>query len=340
MGFVPAFLIIIASFFAVSAPAAHAAEPLPQIVIATPGPRSLTFLPFDLIPKIGADRAEGAEVKLLFVNGGSIALKQLTSRNADFAAAAVPAAMSARQSGAHISVVAAADDTPLFVLMVRSELRDKVRTIADLRDRMIGVNTSSLTSKTGSQQLAELLLKTAGVPLADVRIMAVGKNWESQAAAINSATVDAIMGDEPYASRLRDEGKVFFLFNLSNPEDAKKVPGSNFLHASLETRDDMIKTDPDKVAKTVRMVKRSLEWIAQHTPEEIVDVLGVTDEQEKQSLIGTLRTYRTIFSRTGALVPAQMHDSAVFFASSSGIPLEESKALLDGMVVDTWVKEK
>jgi len=90
-------------------------------------------------------------------------LQELMTRNADFAVAGLPAAMSQRVNGNAVVALAAVSDAPLFVLMVRADLAGKVKTVADLKGKVVGVNTSSLSSKTTSQQLAELVLKTNSV---------------------------------------------------------------------------------------------------------------------------------------------------------------------------------
>jgi NitT/TauT family transport system substrate-binding protein len=129
------------------------AEELPRIVVSVPGPRNISYLPIELIEKIGADRKAGASIQLLYTGGGSVALNHLVMRDADFAVAGLPAAMSLRANGGDVVCVAPVNDAPLFVLMVRSGLRQQVRRIADLKGKVLGVNTSTRTSKTTSQQL-------------------------------------------------------------------------------------------------------------------------------------------------------------------------------------------
>src|SRR5512140_1798515 len=132
------------------AASAHAFE---RIVISAPGPRNISYLPVDLIPAIGADNEEGYSLQILHTGGGGVALNNLVTRNADFAVAGFPAAMSLRANGGDVVGIAPVDDAPLFVLMVRSGLKGKVKRIADLRGKTVGVNTSTKTSKTTSQQL-------------------------------------------------------------------------------------------------------------------------------------------------------------------------------------------
>lgn len=317
---------------------AQAADKPVEIVVSTPGPRNLTYLPVDLISKIGADRAEGAVVKVRNFGGGGVALQDLMSRNADFAVAGLPAAMSLRAHGQSVVVLAPVNGAPLFVLMVRSDLRRQIRTVPDLKGRVIGVNTSSMTSKTTSEQLAELILKKHGITPDMVRMVPAGQSWESQSSVLASGVADAVMGDEPFASRLKEGNKVFFLVNLANRKDAQDIPGSGFLHAALETRAELLKQDPLKAEIMVRIIKRTLKWMANATPEEIVEKLDVADPIEKRWLIRTLRQYPGIYSSDGRFSHSQLLETERFFRETSIDPVPP--AFLDSMIHDQWAGRK
>jgi NitT/TauT family transport system substrate-binding protein len=312
------------------------AEPAEKIVVSAPGPRNLSYLPIDLISAIGADREEGVALQLLPTGGGSVALNNLMTRNADFAVAGFPAAMSLRVNGGDVVGIAPVDDAPLFVLMVRSGLKGRVKRIADLRGKVIGVNTSTKNSKTTSQQLAELLLKSDGVELDMVRIVPAGQSWKEQSSLLISGTADAVMGDEPFASRLAADGKVFFLENLAEPATTRRIPGAAFLHATLETRSDIIKETPRKVEKMVRMLKKSLAWIASHKPEEVADRLGVTDPEERQSLVLALEKYPHAFSRDGKFSSGQLHETELFFHKTSEGNDAARHLSIESMIDDQW----
>lgn len=307
-----------------------------RIVLSAPGPRNISYLPVDLIPKIGADRAEGVELQLLPVGGGAIALSNLMNHNADFAVAGFPAAMSLRANGGQVVGIAAVDDAPLFILMVRTELKGKVKRIADLKGKVIGVNTSSLSSKTTSQQLAELLLKSDGVKANQVRIIPAGQSWAEQSSLIYSGMVDAIMGDEPFASRLLTEKKVFFLADLTDPATTAKLPGADFLHATLETRADLIENQPQKMEKMVRIMRRSLQWIAAHTPEELVEKLDIKDQTERESLLGSLKKYPRVFSKDGAFSTRQLKETEIFFHTSAEGNSAATSLKVESMINDKW----
>lgn len=330
--------ILILIFCAISP--SFASEALTQIKVSSPGPRNLSYLPLDLIGKIGADRAEGAEVQIQYVGGGAMGLQNLLLKNADFAAAGVPAMLSQQANGEKIILLAAIDDLPVFVLMVRADLKTQIRRIADLKGRLIGVNSSSMTSKTTSQQLIELLLKSEGVQLDMVRFVKAGQSWKDQSSTLRAGTVDAVMGDEPFASRLLTANEVFFLANLADPDTSKKIPGAGFLHAALATRPEILDREPNKAKKMVAILQRTLHWMATHTPEQIVGVLAIQDPQERKSLLESLRTYHRIYSPDGRLSTKQLKETEHFFHNTNDTNQAATSVRLESMVFDRWAGRK
>jgi NitT/TauT family transport system substrate-binding protein len=314
---------------------AWAAEPQ-RIVISAPGPRNISYLPIDLIPAIGADKEEGVALQILHTGGGAVALNNMLTRNADFAVAGVPAAMSLKAGGGDVVVIAPLNDAPLFVLMVRSGLKGKVKRIADLKGMVIGVNTSTKASKTTSQQLAELLLKSGGISSQQVRIVPAGQSWVEQSSLMISGQADAVVGDEPFASRLLADKHVFFLAHLAQPQTVKGVQGVNFLHAALETRSDIIANEPAKAEKMVRMVKKSLAWIASHTPEQVADALGITDPEERAAMLLSLKKYPKAFSRDGKFSSEQLRQTDIFFHSGLEAGASGAALSIERMLDDRW----
>ncbi len=312
------------------------AQPLERIVLSAPGPRNLSYLPVDLIPAIGADADEGVALELMHTGGGAVSLNNLVTRNADFAVAGFPAVMSLDANGGNVVGIMPVDDAPLFVLMVRAGLKGKVRRIADLRGLTVGVNTSTRSSKTTSQQLAERLLKSDNVNLDMVRIVPAGQSWVEQSALMISGSADAVMGDEPFASRLAAEGRVFFLANLADRKTSAHSPGANFLHATLVTRRELLRSEPGKVEKMARMMAKSLHWIATHKPEEVVDKLRITDLEERSSLLRALHKYPHAFSRDGKFSTRQLQETELFFRKTSAGDASAQGLQIESIIDDTW----
>jgi len=311
-----------------------------RVVISLPGPRSISYLPIELIGKIGADRAEGIHVGLRHFGGGGLAMQDLMKRNSEFAVLGLPAVMSQYANGGDVAAVAAVNDLPLYMLMVRADLKGQVKKIADLRGRVIGVYSSSLSSKTASQQLMELVLKSAGVSLDEVRFISIGQSWQGISTMFQSGAVDAVMGGEPFASRLRNEKQVFFLLDLSKPSDASSVPGVGFLRATLVTRGETVRNFPQRVEKMVRALRRSLHWMSTHTPEAIVEKLDIQNGEERLSLLNALKSYPRLYSPDGRFSSAQMRETQHFFRKSSGDNPAAMELDVESLIVDHWAGRK
>ncbi|MBF0158857.1 MAG: ABC transporter substrate-binding protein [Magnetococcales bacterium] len=327
--------IIIALLALFSAAPLSASETLTQVTVAVPGPANISYLPIDLIPKIGADRAESIVVQLHHTGGGGMALQRMAQHQCDFAVVGLPAQMSMKSGGGDVVTLASVNDLPLFVLMVRQQLAQQVQSISDLHGRVVGVNSSSLSSKTTSQQLLELLLRHDGVPPDEVRLLPAGQSWATQAGLINSGRVDAIMGDEPFASRLLAENKVFFLANLADNSMQQAIPGAGFLHAALATRSDMLQQQDTRAERLVAALKRSLAWIASHSAAEVVAQLTIEDATERQAMVVALEKYPRLYSKDGRFSNRQLRDTERFFQEAN----PDIKQLVDlsSMIDSRWV---
>jgi NitT/TauT family transport system substrate-binding protein len=308
-----------------------------RISVSYPGPYNVSYLPLDLAPKIGADKAEGVQLVLKPVGGGGAALQQLQNRNVDFAVAGLPAAMSAKANGNDVMAIGAVGDQAMFVLTVRLDLKGQVKRPRDLTGRVVGVTSSSLTVKTISHQMAELLLKSDGLAPDQVRIAAAGQSWEEQSAKLRTRTADAILGFEPFASRLVEEGLAFELFNLGKPADAARLPGAGLLQATLITRSDIVRELPQQAEKTMAVMRRTLQWIASHTPEEVVAALGMPDGEARTWVLKLLRRYPHLYSPDGKFSERQMRETLQFYQASEG---QSRPMTLDGLVDVRWAGRK
>ena len=316
-----------------------AAQPM-QLSVSVPGPGAASYLPVALISKIGADRAEGAEVKVHYVSGGGAAAHEMLSNNTEFAVFGLSAAMTSRLKDPRIVALAAINDLPLYVLLVRSGLQGKVKTVADLKGRVIGVHSYSITTKTNSHIVMELLLRNAGVAPDSVRFVSVGQRWSSEAAMLADGTADAIMGDEPHASRMVADNAAFQLVHLGDPQTSSSIQGGAFLRGALVGRQDRIDQDPKKAAAMVRIIRRTLEWMASHTPEEVIDMAGIDDPVERKYMLATMRKYPRQYSKDGKFSTRQLQDTELFFRKSQAGNSAAQTLKVESMIIDRFAGRK
>lgn len=296
--------------------AALAADPLMPITLATAGPGNLSHLPVDLMRRIGADRAEGVQLAVRYFGGGPLAYQDMLAGNSDFAVAGAPALAGLAVKGKPVVSIATVNRVPTFVLMVRRDLHGRVRGLADLKGRVIGVNTSSMATKSTSQQVAEFILRRAGIKPQEVHFVPAGQSYEAQRDSLLSGAVDALMGDEPFASRLQQEKLVFALADLHDPQTSRKAMGGLFLNAQLATRRDVLEKSPEKAQRMARVLVRTLQWIAQHSAEEVVAALAPANREERDALVQLLKRYKNIYSPDGAFTREQIRTAEALFRAN------------------------
>jgi len=313
------------------------AENLEKIIVSVPGPHSFASLPIDLILKIGADREQGVQVRILYAGSGPLALENLVHANAEFAVTGAPAAMSLHNHGEDVVLIAAMTKIVPFALVVRGDLRNQIQTVADLKGRSIGANSSTSNSKSVALQLLELILAAEGITPNMVHILPTNQSWKTQLSSISSAEVDAIMSVEPFADRLVTEGRAFSLVDLKDPKTTQKILGAGFLYASLVTRKELFTKSPERVAKMVKILKSSLAWISTHTPEQIVSMLGISNPEEASSLLASLKNHPDAFVQDGSFSAVQIQETNIFFHASHGVKLSESPLRLENMIDDRWL---
>ncbi|MBI5258752.1 MAG: ABC transporter substrate-binding protein [Burkholderiales bacterium] len=304
--------------------------------IAAPGPRSTVSLPAELAAAAGLDAPHGLRLQVVPVNGGAVALQHLVERNVDFAIAGMPAGMLMRANRSPIVAIAALEERPHYVLVVRRDLAASVRSVAALRGRTVGVHSGSLAAKTTSHLLSELVLRSAGVMPDEVRFVAVGQNWDTQASAFQAGTVDAIMGDEAFSARLIDELGAVALLNLGDPVQAAGVAGAGFLRGTLFTREELVPQDPKLVEAVVRTFQSTLAWVRANAPERVAELIGTAVGGERQHLARLLRDNPRMYSPDARFSARQLRDTEVFFRASLPGHAAAQALTLDTMVVDRW----
>ncbi len=334
----PATAAVVAAMGA-NVPAAAAPDAPIDAVLATPGPASAVSMIPELAVKIGADRAEGVALRLKFVAGGGVAIRELASGNAQFGVFGLPAAMKENLAGPQLVALAAIEDRTLLSVMVRSDLRDRVHRIEDLRDRVLGVHSNSLATSTTGQQFLVLALRRHQVPPETVRFIAAGQSWDTQSSTLRGRLADAIVSEEPFGLRLAQEGLAFPLLRIGHPDDPRTLPGEGFLRGTLIATAGLVSARPELAGRLVRVMQRTLAWRREHTPQQVVQALGL-EGAEAGAFESMLRQYPQQFSPDGRFSAAQLAQTEIFFRESAGRTADAEAYRVESMVVDRWAGRK
>jgi ABC-type nitrate/sulfonate/bicarbonate transport system substrate-binding protein len=176
----------------------------------------------------------------------------------------------ARLAGSPWKAVISTHDLEIFSLVVRSELKDRVKTVADLRGMKVGFTTPGAAS----WALGSVFLKKAGLsPEKDVQYISLGGDPGVFYTALKTGKVDAIVAWEPVTTRVIEEGVGVPLVRIWEPEEHERWVGGKVLGFFVTTREDVIKEKRDLVRRMVNAHKKALAYIRAHASAEIRDVV-------------------------------------------------------------------
>jgi NitT/TauT family transport system substrate-binding protein len=307
------------------------------IRVNIPGPNMLPMLPIELIPRLGIDRAVGAQLAIRYMPSGVLALEDIVAGNGHFAGVGFSVLPSFVAKGKSVAAVASlSSGVPPYSILIRPELTNKIRQVRDLKGHSIGLPLGSPTAKTYLETVLEIWLSANGVVRADMRWVQTNQNLDGMYGSLAGGVVDAVFCEEPLAGTLvrKKIGK-----RLANLGDAK-APGSavwaNHLRAILAAPREMLTNHPKRAELMISMLQRSLKWIRENKPAEIVARLGIQDIELSQDLTDPLKKMPHLYSPDGRFKPAELEATRAFLAAS-GAPLPAGMSISD-LIADQWVK--
>jgi len=216
----------------------------------------------------GEENIELAE----FVIGSSGTLRQgMIAKQYDFGLYAFVHVPIARLAGSPFKVVIELHDQEIFGLVVRSQLKDQVKTVKDLKGRKVGYTTPG----SGSWALGNVFLKKAGLdPDKDVELVSLGGDNAVFYTALQSGRVDAIVSFQPIAEKVVNDNVGFALLDIYQAGQHKEWVGADKAAAlHLVTREDVIAAKPDLVKRMVNVQKKALDFIRANSTAAIADVI-------------------------------------------------------------------
>jgi NitT/TauT family transport system substrate-binding protein len=302
------------------------------IVLDVPGPGSLAYVPVYLAKAIEADQAEGAELKLRYFSGGPLAMRDMMSNNSEFMVIGLAAIASGRADGQHVFAIGQLSQSAMYVLLLRASLKDRVHTIAELKGKRIGTAAGTNAQRSMGNMMTEYLIKHSGLNSNDVQFIPTGQNRETQSAALSSATVDALMGDEPFASELVAQGVAVKLADLYAPKQSNELLGGPVVHAALATREDVYTKNPEIVKKVQRIFDRTRQWRSSHSAAEVVDKRAGQpgfDAINKTQVIEILQRNQGMFPNRLVWDAQAVATTERFFHSTAASPMESHLSFAD-----------
>lgn len=292
---------------------------LTQLRINIPGPRTLPFLPIELITLLGIDRSLNAQLFIRYFPTGMRAVEDMLAGNAEFSAQGLMLLHSLQKKGFHIRAIAPLSSlTVPFGIVVHNDLRKQIKSVADLKGRSIGIAMGGSSSKSYFQQMIEIFLKANAISPSEIRWLPTAQNWDGQFGALSSKSVDAVFCEEPFLTGLVHNKIGFILSDFSDPEVSARMPGVGHVRSVIATTEENLVKNPRHSELMVDMLRLSLEWMSRNSADEIVKRLDPKDMDEKIILTRTLSKYPDMYPENVKFSHQQL-DASLLFMRGAGI---------------------
>src|SRR6267143_1779945 len=203
---------------------------------------------------------QGLEPKGYNFESGAKSIAALIGGSADFAANALEHAIKAKVQGKDLVYVFSSTRLPGFGLAVASAQRNEIKTVADLKGKLVGVSGIGAASHV----LLDFILRKHGVDPKDVKVIAVGISTFPPA--LEGGKIVGGMAGEPFFSRMIARGAAFSLGNLSSLKETQAVLGGEYVFSGAITRPDVIAKRPQVVQKVVTALVKASHFIETKTP--------------------------------------------------------------------------
>jgi NitT/TauT family transport system substrate-binding protein len=204
--------------------------------------------PFFIADKRGYFKDEGLTVKFIRFDSAAKAMAPLGTGELAVASGATSAALyNAVRRGVGLRIVADKAKNPpgygFEALLVRTDLRDKIHTLADFKGRKIAISAAG----NSEDFLVDYAMRKAGMSIKDVDPIYLG--FPQHIAAFTNAAIDASLSVEPSISSIEKAGKAVRFLGVD-----QFYP--NFETAVVFYSEKFIKEHPEEAKKFMRAFLR------------------------------------------------------------------------------------
>lgn len=219
----------------------------------------------------GYFREEGIEPEIVYL-GGPRTRDALAAGEIDIALITVVVGAIAKQAGLPFKLIALWYDAETFVIMVRGDLADKVKSVADLK----GMRVVTPPAGAAAWAVGVAVFKKAGLnPETDLKFLHI-TDFAPQVWAnlLERKDVDAAVVWEPTYTVLTERGIAKPVVDLRKPEVSRQWFGGDVASMAMFTTEKRLAEKKDVVARVVRAVKKGYEFAKSAPAEELARLLA------------------------------------------------------------------
>ncbi len=270
-----------------------------KVSVGVGGQSLLVYLPTTLAAQLGYYKEEGLDVQIQDLQAGSKALTALLGGSVDVTSGYFDHTIQTQAKGKSIESFVSMLQLPALVLAVSPKTDKTINDVADLKGLNVGVTAPG----SSTDFFLKFLLKQAGVDPNSVATQAVGAD-ASAVAAMEQGKVDAAVLIDPAVAQLQNRvGDLKILRDLRTETGVEQVYGvQQYPAAVLYSSTEWVQKNPDTARKLAKAITRTLQWIDQHSAEEIAakmppEFVG----QDKDIYVKALAAAKPTYSKDGKL---------------------------------------
>jgi NitT/TauT family transport system substrate-binding protein len=283
--------------------------------IAVTGPATNPeYLPLRVAAAEGYFTEEKLTVTLETLRAEPLAAQALGRGRVALAATSLDAALSLGHAGsAPPRLVFGLTAAPPVALLVPAAKKDSVKALADLTGKTIGI----IAPGTPGELALFALLAREGIGVHQITTQSFGER--ALVGALESAAIEAAMVQDPWASRLIDEGKAVALADLRTAAEAARWLGGPTVDAALFVSADT-KLGRAELIPLARALLRALARIRAATADELLAVLPAAVVGAPEDFALRLRGARGVYLPDGQVSDDAFRRSVALVRARTVIP--------------------
>jgi NitT/TauT family transport system substrate-binding protein len=212
---------------------------------------------------------EGLTVDSVAFASGTAALQNLIGGNADVVEGSFEHTLRMQTKGQHLMCIAVFGRYPANVLVVRKSQADKIKTIADLRDKKIGISAPG----SSTHNFVAGLMERAGVNYKEASFISIGTGLSAVAAMRSGSELDAIVNLDPAINALVDNGEAVVLADSRTEEGTFAAFGGPYLADCLYAKIDFVKANPNTAQAIANAIVHAMQWLKTASIDDIIKSL-------------------------------------------------------------------
>src|SRR6201996_1688658 len=158
---------------------------------------------------------------------------------------------------------------PGNVLVVRKSAADKIKTVADLKGKKIGVSAPG----SSTHNFVAGLMERAGISWKDASYISIGTGPSAVAAMKSGGELDALVNLDPAINTLVDGGDAVILSDSRTAAGTQQAFGGGYLADCLMVKNDFLKANPNTAQAITNAIVHAMQWLKTSSIDEIMKSL-------------------------------------------------------------------